>query len=128
MNMKGKILIADDEIHILRVLELKFKTAGYEVIKAETGREAWDKIVSQHPEVIISDYQMPEMNGLELAEDLFETPELRDIPIILLTARGFSLTSDDLLGTNIIQMITKPFSPRALLSVVENMLEASGVS
>ncbi len=121
--MNRKVLIADDEIHILRVLELKFSRSGFEVIKATNGIDALELAKQYVPNVIITDYQMPGLVGIEFARKLSEEPTLQRIPIILLTARGFSLTREELEGTNIVEIKTKPFSPSELLSVVNTLIE-----
>ncbi len=125
---KPCIVIADDEIHILRILELKFASNGFNVIKAMTGQQAWEAIVSQNPDIVITDYQMPELTGLDIAEKMYVDDKLRNIPVILLTARGFSLTDEDLIGTNIIELITKPFSPREILAIVRKVMETKILS
>ncbi|MFA5864830.1 MAG: response regulator [Phycisphaerae bacterium] len=122
MSENNTIVIADDEAHILRVLELKLSSAGFTCVKAGNGLQAWDQIVRTRPALVISDYQMPEMTGLELAEKMYQENELRGTPIILLTARGFSLTPDDLAQTNIQYRVSKPFSPRELLALVQEIL------
>jgi CheY-like chemotaxis protein len=125
MSENNTIVIADDEIHILRILELKLRSAGFTCVKAANGLQAWEEILRTRPTLVISDYQMPEMTGLELAEKMYQENELRGTPIILLTARGFSLTPDDLAQTNIQYRVSKPFSPRELLALVQEILMGS---
>ncbi len=125
MNEKLKIVIADDEVHILRVLDLKLSRNGFCCAKANDGIQAWEEICRCRPDLVISDYQMPRLNGLELAEKMFDEPALRGVPVILLTARGFSLTAKDLEQTNILYRVSKPFSPREVLSLVEEVLTDS---
>ena len=123
MIQNNNILLADDEVHILRVLELKLSSAGFNCIKTSDGISAWKEILRSKPALVISDYQMPGMSGLDLAQKMFENIELRGIPVILLTARGFSLTPDDLTHTNILYRLSKPFSPREILTLVQEVLE-----
>ena len=123
MNQNNTIVLADDEVYILRVLELKLNSAGFNCIKAMDGISAWKEILRTKPALVISDYQMPGMSGLDLAQKMFEHIELRGTPIILLTARGFSLTPDDLAQTNILYRVSKPFSPREILSLVQEVIE-----
>ncbi len=122
---KPRLVIADDEIHILRILELKFANSGFDVIKAATGYQAWEIISANPPDMVITDYQMPELTGIDLAERMYADYRLRKIPVILLTARGFSLTQQDLVDTNIVRMITKPFSPREVLAIVREIVESA---
>ena len=120
-----RIIVADDEVHILRVVELKLRSAGFDVVCAHDGLEAWQQIENSRPSLVITDYQMPAINGMELAEKMFYRNDLREIPIILLTARGFSLNRNDLARTNIVQVVSKPFSPRELLALTQHISEDS---
>ena len=121
--MKTKtILIADDETHILNVLTLKLKNAGYEVIIARDGEEALECAKAQRPDLLITDLQMPRLTGLELCQKMRQDPKLADVPTIMLSARGFMLEPGDTAGSGIVQMLSKPFSPRELLSSVDQIL------
>jgi CheY-like chemotaxis protein len=127
LNEKTKIVIADDEIHILRVLELKFASAGFEVVCAHDGIRAWAEVAAGGPSLLVTDYQMPGMNGVELAEKMFSDDRLSSIPVILLTARGFHLDGDDLSKTNILHVVSKPFSPRELVTMANHILSETPV-
>jgi len=120
------IMVVDDETHILNVLAIKLQNAGFKVIAAEDGADAFKLAQSYKPSLIITDYQMPILSGVELCCKLQNDQQLRDIPVILLTARGFTISDDDLKNGNIKQVIAKPFSPREVLScVIEQLDEAS---
>ena len=71
---------------------------------------------------MVTDYQMPGGNGLELCTRLRSTPETADIPALMLTARGYKLPQSDLERTNIRALLSKPFSPRQLLAVIQEHL------
>ena len=128
------ILVVDDESHILHVVSLKLTHAGYEVITAEDGEEALAMALEHGPDLVITDYQMPFMSGLELCVAMREHEATRDTPALMLTARGFSIGADCLEQTNIVGVISKPFSPREILGHVEELLdgrvghEAEGIS
>ncbi|GMU24929.1 MAG: hypothetical protein AMXMBFR13_50000 [Phycisphaerae bacterium] len=122
------ILVADDETHILNVLSLKLSNAGYRVLPAEDGAEALNLALSEHPDVIITDYQMPRMSGLELCSRLRSHPSTSDIPAILLTARGFSISPQEMAQVNIRSVMSKPFSPREVLSRVQVVLATAPVA
>lgn len=117
-----KVLVVDDEIHILHIVSLKLRNAGYEVFSAQDGREAFEIAQVQLPDLIITDYQMPHLSGLELCSKLKHVPATRDIPTIMLTARGFSLNQTEMEATGIKQCINKPFGPRDLLNIVNEIL------
>jgi two-component system, OmpR family, alkaline phosphatase synthesis response regulator PhoP len=116
------ILIADDETHILNVLAMKFKHGGLSVIAAEDGAEALRLAQAALPDLIITDYQMPRMSGLELSSRLNSDPATSHIPVILLTARGFSIAETQTQSPNIRCVMSKPFSPREILARVLELL------
>ncbi len=118
----GTILIADDESHILNVVSLKLTNAGFTVITARDGHEAIELARQEHPILVITDYHMPNASGLELCAALRSDATTRDIPAILLTARGYSLEPQDMANFGIRCMIAKPFSPRHLLQTVNDVL------
>ena len=117
-----KILVADDETHILHVVSLKLRNAGFNVLTARDGQEALELAQSEHPDLIITDYHMPQLSGLELCQRLKQDPGTRDIPAIMLTARGYHLEPHDTQESGILRMLSKPFSPRQLLTTVNEML------
>jgi CheY-like chemotaxis protein len=127
--MRAKtILIADDETHILNVLSIKLQNAGFNVVTAEDGADAYNQARSVRPDLIITDYQMPMLSGLELCSKLQCDPLTRDVPAIILTARGFSISQADRKSRNIREVIAKPFSPREILSRVNDLLNASAAA
>jgi two-component system alkaline phosphatase synthesis response regulator PhoP len=116
------ILVADDETHILHVVSLKHRNAGFNVLTARDGQEALELAQQEHPDLIITDYHMPQLSGLELCQRLKQDPSTRDIPAIMLTARGYHLEPHDTQESGILRMLSKPFSPRQLLTTVNEML------
>jgi len=121
MSLK-KVLVVDDEVHIVHVVAIKLRNNGYEPIAAGNGEEAYDLACSEHPDIIIADYQMPVMTGLELIEKLRANDKTRNIPVILLTARSFAIDEARQHELRISQCITKPFSPRELLRTIEDIV------
>jgi two-component system, OmpR family, alkaline phosphatase synthesis response regulator PhoP len=122
--MSKRIFLCDDEIHILRAAEFKLKKAGYEVCTAGNGQAAWEAIQRQKPDVLITDCQMPHLDGLGLIRKVREDPDLADLPIFMLTAKGFELSYEELAAKwNVMAVIAKPFSPRELLQRVESVLQ-----
>ena len=116
------ILVADDESHILHVVSLKLRNAGYRVVTARDGQEALEMAQQERPDLLITDYHMPQLNGLELCRRLKQDPKTTGIPAIMLTARGYELEPSDTEQSGILRMLSKPFSPRHLLSTVEEVL------
>jgi two-component system, OmpR family, alkaline phosphatase synthesis response regulator PhoP len=122
--MTKRILLCDDEIHILRAAEFKLKKAGYDVQIASDGQEGWEAIQRQQPDILITDCQMPRMDGLALVRKVREAPETVDLPIFMLTAKGYELSHEELAKKwNVMAVIAKPFSPRELLQRVNDVLQ-----
>jgi len=117
------ILVADDESHILHVVSLKLRNAGFNVVTARDGQEAFELATQQHPDLLITDYHMPQLSGIELCQKLKQDPATSSIPAIMLTARGYQLEPGDTEKSGILRMLSKPFSPRQLLATVNEVLE-----
>lgn len=121
--MNKRILFCDDEPHILRAAEFKFKRAGYEVLSASDGEEGWELVRQHLPHLVITDCQMPRLSGLGLAERINSHPATTGVPIIMLSGKGFELSAEVLLQEyGIVALLPKPFSPRDLLQRVEGLL------
>ena len=121
--MSNRILLCDDELHILRAAEIKLSRAGYDVECAHDGQQAWEAIERQCPDLLITDCQMPRLDGLGLVRRIRECEQTRDLPVLMLTAKGFELAHRDIgeaLGIKAI--LAKPFSPRELLKYATQVL------
>ncbi len=121
--MAGRILVCDDEPHILHAVSFKLTAAGYEVVQATDGREGMRQIELARPELVVTDLQMPQASGFDVCQFLRSRPETADVPVILLTARALELHEEEIgncYGVRAIFM--KPFSPRALLKAVQEAL------
>lgn len=117
-----KVLVVDDEVHIVHVVAIKLRNNGYEPITAGNGQEAYDLACRENPDIIIADYMMPVMTGLELLEKLRENETTKNIPFVLLTARNFAIDDVNQQRLKVSQCITKPFSPKELLRNIEDIL------
>ncbi|REJ71408.1 MAG: response regulator [Planctomycetota bacterium] len=118
--MPIRILVCDDESHITRTIELQLRKAGFEVELAADGRAALQAAQQQPPDLLISDCQMPRMNGLELCREMRNDYRFADTPIILLTAKAYELPTGTLQRElRISAVVSKPFSPRDLLKLVK---------
>ena len=124
-NRKRRILVADDEEYIVRVVSFKLESAGYEVVEAIDGADAWSKVRAGGIDLVLTDHQMPLMTGLELAGRINADPATRHIPVIMLTARGFRLDAEEIVASRIVELIAKPFSPRGLLDRIRETLESA---
>jgi CheY-like chemotaxis protein len=121
--MPQRILVIDDEMHILQVLSLKLRNAGFEVHTAVDGEEGLHQARTIQPDLIITDVQMPYMTGLELSRVLAGDALTAGVPVVILTARGYALDDDDIDTKNIVEVVSKPFSPRAVINLVCSTLE-----
>ena len=117
-----RVLVVDDEIHIVHVVAIKLRNNGYDVITANNGAEAFELACREDPDIIVTDFQMPVMTGLELVRNLRETETTKDIPVILLTARSFAISQEQQDELQISECISKPFSPKELLGSIEDIL------
>ena len=119
------ILAVDDEAHILQVLSLKLRNAGFHVLTASDAEEALELAATNSVDLLITDYHMPGMSGLELSAKLHQEPGRQRLPVILLTAHGMTIEPAILGGSGISACLTKPFSPREVLANVMNLTQAA---
>lgn len=120
--MTTKILIADDEAHMLRVAELSLRRGGYALLIARNGLEAVETARREMPSLIVMDVQMPLLDGLAALRRLKADPVTAPIPVIMLTARGHTLTRTEAEGSGASMFVTKPFSPNQLLADAQRLL------
>ena len=117
-----KVLVVDDEVHIVHVVAIKLRNNGYEVLSADNGAEAFELACKERPDIIVTDYQMPVMSGLELVEKLRQQQGTKNIPVIMLTARSFAIPKEQQEDLRISGCLSKPFSPKELLGNIEDVL------
>jgi len=123
-----KVLVVDDEIHIVHVVAIKLRNNGYEVVSADNGIEAFELACAEKPDVIVTDFQMPGMTGLELVEKLRQCEQTKDVPVIVLTARNFAISPQRQADLQISECLSKPFSPKELLGNIEDVLHQRALS
>ena len=122
--MAGRVLICDDETHILYAVSFKLSAAGIEVLQASGGMEAMSLLELHTPDLVITDLQMPQVSGFELCRFLRGRPETAQVPIILLTAKALELSKEQVKADYGVETVfMKPFSPRNLLATVQQILE-----
>lgn len=117
-----KILLVDDEADILEIVGYNLSSEGYQVITGENGVEAVEKAKKYKPHLIILDVMMPEMDGIEACEKIREIPELNNIIITFLTARGEDYSQVAGFDAGADDYITKPIKPKVLVSKVKALL------
>jgi len=119
---KGKVLVVDDEVNITQILEFSIGSEGYEVLSAANGEEAVEKARREQPDLIILDIMMPRIDGYETCRILKANPLTKNIPVVLLTAKGRDI--DKRLGYEVgaTDYIIKPFSPSKLIERIHELL------
>jgi diguanylate cyclase (GGDEF)-like protein len=125
MTGKARILVADDEPHIRRILQFLLEQEGFEVIMAENGEEAWKQVAVAQPDLVLLDVMMPGMDGYAVLSVIREGFETRNLPVILLTAKGEDQDKVRGLKGGANDYVVKPFNHDELLLRVTNLLEAT---
>jgi two-component system, chemotaxis family, chemotaxis protein CheY len=120
----GKFLVVDDSLTMRRIVVNALKTQGIEdVIEAGDGKDAVAKILSEGAQFIITDWNMPEMNGLELAKWLRTNPQYENIPILMITTRGNKDDVIEAMKARVNNYIVKPFTPQGLKEKIDQILK-----
>lgn len=127
--MTGKtVLIIDDEAPIREMIAVALKMAGYACLEAENAQTGHALVVDHQPDIILLDWMMPDVSGIELARRLKREPASADIPIIMLTARGEEDNKVQGLEAGADDYITKPFSPRELIARIKAVLRRTATA
>lgn len=120
--MAVKILIIEDEAAIREMVEMSLTAAGFEVFQAESGEEGFSLLNEHVPDLILLDWMLPGMSGIDFARRIKKDPLCSDIPVIMLTARGEEEDKVRGLDSGADDFVTKPFSPRELVSRIKAVL------
>ena len=121
--MNLRVLIVEDEIALAEILEYNFKKEGYTVDTALDGEIALDKIIFKAPDLIILDWMLPKLSGIELCRKIRSNKKVKNIPIIMLTARGEEKDRLKGLEMGADDYVTKPFSINELLARAKAVLK-----
>jgi CheY-like chemotaxis protein len=123
MEETKKIMIVDDEPHVIRSLDFIFSREGYTVTKAEDGEKAIDLMKKSKPDLMFLDVMMPKKNGYEVCQEIRSDPGLKDIYIIILTAKGREADRQKGISSGANEVITKPFSPVEVVEQVKRLFD-----
>jgi two-component system alkaline phosphatase synthesis response regulator PhoP len=123
---KEKILVVDDEEDILELLKYNLSREGYRVSCTTSGEKTLSLVETETPDLILLDLMLPGMDGLEVARQLKDKPNTKNVPIVMLTAKGEEADIVTGLELGADDYITKPFSPRILLARVRAVLRRKG--
>ena len=125
---RGRILVVDDEIYIVHILDFSLGMEGYEVVTALDGEEGLHKAIEFKPDLVVLDIMMPKMDGYETCKALKADERTKNIPVILLSAKGRNVDMQTGYDVGADEYITKPFSPRKLVDRINAMLGQTDAS
>jgi DNA-binding response OmpR family regulator len=117
-----KILVVDDEPNVVKTLTFVLKKEGYDVSSATNGEEALFKAHEFRPDLMFLDVMMPKKNGYEVCQELKNDSSMKDIHIVILSAKGQEADKERALNAGANEFITKPFSPISVLNRVKELL------
>lgn len=120
---RKKVVCIEDELEMIELVKLILGRNKFDVVGAVGGQEGLDRISETKPDLVLLDLMMPEMDGWEVYQKMKASEDMRDIPVIVVTAKAQSI--DRVLGLHIARVndyITKPFGPQELLDSVERVL------
>ena len=126
--MKPKILIIEDESAIREMISMALRPEGYEILELDTGKEAIQLIIDHQPALLLLDWMLPDISGLDLAKRIKRDDSISDTPIIMLTARSEENDKVRGLESGADDYITKPFSTRELKARIKAVLRRSTTS
>lgn len=122
--MAKKILAVDDEVHILRLVQVNLERQGFTVVTASDGKEALEKVASEKPDLVVLDVMMPYMDGFEVLQNLRRSPLTRELPVIMLTAKAQDADVFKGWQSGVDLYLTKPFNPMELISFVKRIFSS----
>lgn len=123
---RGRILVADDEPHIRRILVTLLEVAGFQVNQAEDGTQALEILAGDTSfQIALLDIMMPGYTGLEVLQKVRALPHRKDLPMVILTAKGQDADREAAFRLGASDFITKPFSPKKLLVRIDQLLGQS---
>ena len=125
---QAKILVVDDEPDLVDTIQCRLEFNGYEVVSAENGKEGLEKAESERPDLILLDYAMPVMNGPETLKRLRNHPELKGIPVIMVTASAEAKSVEEVCSYGIADYVVKPFDFTLLVDKITSVLDNKSLS
>lgn len=127
--MATRYLIVDDSLTMRRIVINALKAIGYEnVVEACDGKDAIAKLTSVGADFVITDWNMPEMSGLELSKWIRANPQFKDLPILMVTTRGNKEDVLEALQARVNNYIVKPFTPQGLKEKIDQVMKTTGSS
>lgn len=121
--MPQKILVCDDERHIVRLIQVNLERQGYQVVTAFDGKEGLEKVKTEKPDLCVLDVMMPYMDGFEVLKNLRRDPETENLPVIMLTAKAQDKDVFEGYHYGADMYLTKPFNPMELVTFVKRITQ-----
>jgi CheY-like chemotaxis protein len=119
----ARILVVDDEPHIIKLVSFTLERRGHDVLSAPDGPTGLELAAAESPDLIFMDVMMPMMTGLEALEALKEDPETGEIPVVMLSAKSQTYEQEEGLRKGALRYVTKPFAPADLTDVISDILD-----
>jgi two-component system alkaline phosphatase synthesis response regulator PhoP len=120
-----KVLVCDDERHIVRLIQVNLERQGYTVVTAFDGKEGLEKIRAEKPNVVVLDVMMPYMDGFEVLKTIRREPETENLPVIMLTAKAQDKDVFEGYHYGADMYLTKPFNPMELVTFVKRIVQGN---
>lgn len=117
------ILLADDEVNLRVLVRATLEDPDFRILEAPCGKEAVEMARRESPDLLLLDWMMPSMTGIQVIKELRDDPSTRTIPVIMLTAKGQEADREEALALGVHHYLVKPFSPLELLETVETVLQ-----
>ncbi|MFH1830236.1 MAG: response regulator [Pseudomonadota bacterium] len=120
---KKKILMVEDDVMLVEIIRMLLEEKGYDVVSAENGKEGLLKALSDKPDLIVADIMMPEMDGIEMTKIIRSTADLKELPIIVLTALGRDSDVKKAMNAGATDYLVKPASTNKFLQKIQEHLK-----
>ena len=118
-----KVLIVDDEVDVVEVVTVLLEHEGYQIMKAYDGKEALEIVEKETPDLIILDIMMPEIDGVEVCRRLRQRDELKEVPIVMFSAKLSAIDKKESFDAGADGFISKPFNARGFIAGIKTYLE-----
>jgi two-component system chemotaxis response regulator CheY len=121
-----KFLIVDDSPTMLRIIRNALEEIGYDdIVEAEDGEDALGKLEEADPDFVVTDWNMPNMNGVDLTANIRDHPQYSGLPVLMITTRGMKEDVKTAMKAEVNNYIVKPFEPEVLEEKIDSCLEAA---
>lgn len=124
--MASKVLVIDDSSVLRNIIVFNLKKAGFEIEQAVDGVEGLEKMKAFQPDIVLLDLMMPRMDGFGVLSEKSKMEDIKNIPVIVLTAKGGEDDKDNAIILGAREVLTKPFSPKQLIDSVKKAIEDAG--